>query len=329
MAKAKLQKSDFVWRDDPDAEAILRYVGKSPTIKVIRLSEIDWPGSANNCARLLNPINEQKVEDYETGFRRGDVFPRIVVEHTKKGYVILGGNQRSNAVRRIDPNAAIEAYCVQSLILAEREAIIRSLNSRHGWGMDKAERIEHAVYLVRECGNSTKDAAWLMQVSDVTIHARIRSESAKAELAKMGIDSSRIPLGHLDAISKVRDESALKEIGETVVKFAPTHEQTKCVVAAVSKSRSQAERIKRIREWSNSLSESASITPKQSGLRKPRREKFFRHLQALSEFLERGNGGSGFSTFDELSCSEEIDGDKARILATRIIVRLKCITGVQ
>ncbi len=314
------------WRDDPDAEAVMGFVDVEWELDVITLGQIDWDESANNCARMLNPLNEEKIEDYQTCLKRGDRFPRPVVEKTKRGYVILGGNQRCNAAKRIG-NPPIEAYVVANLTTAQRQALIRSLNARHGWGTDKSERIEHAVYLVRNHGISVADAARLMVVSTMTINTRIRTETVRSSLARHGVDANKLNLTHLDAASRIDDEEIQAEFGRVIEKFNPTGEMAKTAADAIANAPTRVKMATAVKEFSKSLASSVRAEGNASGtvMAKPRRVRFFRFLEEFSNFLERGNDGTGFSSLDELQCSAA-DGDKIRMLSKKIMIRLQAIT---
>ena len=124
-------------RVDVDAETVLGMVGVEYVVKEISLDEIDWKESSNNCARLWHPLNEERIEEYGRAMALGDVFPMPVVECASSGMVILGGNQRLNAARRLEAGMLLMAYVVKPLIEVHREMLIRSLNSRHGWGSEK------------------------------------------------------------------------------------------------------------------------------------------------------------------------------------------------
>lgn len=317
------------WRNDPDAEAVLQYVGVESELREVCLEEVDWVASANNCARLQDPLNQQKIDEYEAAMRRGDRFPRVVVEDSKKGYVILGGNQRCNAQKQIDPKAVVGAYCVSPLTEGHREAIIRSLNSRHGWGMDRAERLDHGVHLVRKFGFSADDAAHLMQVSPNRINARIRAENTRAELAKSGINSNPMSLVQLEEIGKINDDYLRKQVAKEVEQHSPSGEDTRNAVRAILSQRDKASRVKLLREWKAELGSRQELKKKRGKISLPRRDKMLRHLTTFSDFLERGNDGTGFSSLDELSMSEVQDGDKVRALAAKIIIRLEVITGAK
>ena len=318
------------WRADPDAETILRDLAKLPYVfGTISLSVVDWSESANNCARLTDPLNAEKIEDYATCMNRGDVFPRIVVErHKKKGrYVILGGNQRSAALKSIDAAATIDCYIVDPLLSAEREIVIRSLNSRHGWGSTKEERVEHAVFLVRKYGMHVETVARAMVVSDHSILQRIRAEDERARLARNGIDASSMALRGLSTLASIPDESLRNTTAKAAVEAKASGESIAELAAAVSKAKSKAAASVAIAEFKKAASAISEIKSAKKGgkLRKPRREKFLSLITNLADFLERGNDGSAFSTLDELSCSVEHDLDNARVLTAKITSRLQCI----
>jgi len=317
------------WRADPDAETILRDIAKLPyVIGTISLDEVDWSESANNCARLTDPLNAEKIEDYATCMNRGDVFPRIVVErHKKKGrYVILGGNQRSAALKSIDAAATIDCYIVDPLTSDERELVIRSLNSRHGWGSTKEERIEHAVFLVRKYGMHVDVVSRAMVVSVSVINKRIRAENERARLARSGIDAASMPNSALTSLVAIADESLRDAVAKASAETKATAERTAELAAIVAKARSRAVASVAIADFKKAANAIDEIK-KQHGasLKKPRREKALRLLTTLVDFLERGNDGQAFSTLDDLCCSVEHDLDNMRVLTAKITARLHCI----
>lgn len=319
------------WRDDPDAEAVLKFVAVEWVVKAISFDDIDWVASGTNCARLWNPINAEKVAEYHTAMTQGDVFPRIVVEASAKGFVILGGNQRSAAVKEFPaPWPTVEAYVVRPLTTAQRESCIRGLNSRHGWGSSKEERIEHAVYLVMKHGVATADAAKLMVVAESTINEHVRASTARSRLAQKGIDTSDMTNGALSVISKISDEKLMTKVAKVVLQHKPSKEQTDNVVKAILSAKSPAEAAKTINAFDGELA--ARVVNESPGntkqLRRPRREKLFRGMESLSEFLERGNDGTGFSSLDELQCTPA-DTAKLLPLAQKIVLRFKAILGVK
>jgi ParB-like chromosome segregation protein Spo0J len=318
------------WRADPDAETILRDIAKLPfVVGTISLSEVDWSESANNCARLADPLNSEKIEDYATCMRRGDVFPRIVVERHKKKdrYVVLGGNQRSAALKLIDTAATIDCYIVDPLTSDERELVIRSLNSRHGWGSTKEERIEHAVFLVRKYGMHVDTVAHALVVSADSIVSHIKAENERARLARCGIDALSMPILSLSSLARIADEDTRNKVASTAIEKKSTGKQVAELASAVAAASSKAKQSVLIAEFRKAADSIAEIKSSRGGgkLKKPRREKFLSLITNLADFLDRGNDGHAFSTLDEVSCSVEYDLDNVRMLTAKITSRLQCI----
>ena len=315
------------WREDRDAEFILGdLVGLDWVTDQIRLSEIDWKESANNCARLTSPLIREAIEDYHASMSKGDTFPMVVVERSEDGYIILGGNQRCNAAKLFEnDDLLIGAYVVEPLTSADRELIIRSLNSRHGQGATKDERIEHAVYLVQGKGIRTEIAARAMCIGESSILDRIRANDTRAELIKNGIDCSKMSMTHLKAIAKLKDPSRKIQLAKAVEITGATGTETDELVKGVERARSTAAAQKVIAEAASQWAASKAIKKKTGASTNKRRKSLIDLLTRLSDFLETGNAGSSISTMDDAGCSPKYDADTIRVLAAKITTRLNCI----
>jgi transposase len=318
---------ELTTRPDPDAETVLKFAEVEFVVKAISIEDVDWRESANNCARLWNPLNEEKIDDYRMAMEGGDVFPMPVMEAAKTGLVILGGNQRMNAARRINPSMLLTAYVVRPLLTSQRELIIRSLNSKHGWGSEKEERLAHAVFLVHKHGISAADAAKLFVVSASSITLRIRADETKAALARKSIDASRLALTALSAIASIQDEKQATAIAKVAVENQATGDEVVAAVNKLNAAKSTAEKAKCVKAFSSSLQASVKKEGESGGIKKPRRKKFLSYLESFAEFLDHGNGGDGFTSLDELQCVANIDGEKIAMLSNKIIVRLNIIRG--
>ena len=314
-------------RPDHEAETVLKFIQTEYVTKEISLEDIDWTESANNCARLWNPLNEEKIDDYRMAMEEGDVFPMPVVEAASSGLVILGGNQRLNAAMRINPQMRVEAYVVRPLLTAQREVIIRSLNSKHGWGSEKEERLAHAVFVVRKHGITTADASKLFVVSTSSISMRIKADDTKAILARKSIDASRLSLGALSAIASIQDEKHATAMAKIAVEHAATGDEVTSAVQKLNSVKSAAEKAKSIKDFAASLNGSVKHEASSASCKRPRRKKFLSMLESVSEFLEHGNGGDGFTSMDELQCVKATDGEKIAVLCNKITVRLNMIRG--
>lgn len=316
-------KVSINWRDDTDAEQVLNYIGITFNREVVRIDEIDWVASGANCARFTDPINEERVSDYGSGMAKGDTFPCPVIEKTPTGFLILGGNQRLNAAKRIGVES-FPAFVCEGLTTVEREAAVRSLNSRHGWGTPKIEAIAHAVHMVKTHGMSVSDAAYLMVVSDSTINLHMRADNMRVLLHKHGVDASSLGVAHLSSIDKCKDERYQVQIAKIAIDSNATAEDVKSIVDTINQQKTPAKMDVKFKEWVREIPEGINTN---NGIKKPRRKKFLSLLKNINDFLERGNDGTGFSNLDELQCSEQ-DLQSVSLLAAKVVLRLKTITGV-
>lgn len=324
----------FSWRPDPDAEKVIRdFANVDFIVREISFDSIDWRESANNCARLDNPLNSEKIEEYASAFQSGDVFPMCVVEQSENGFIVLGGNQRCNALKSLGiTDLTIEAYVVDPLTSANRELIIRSLNSRHGWGSSKQERLEHAVYLVEAKGIATPIAARAMMVSDSHINLRIRANKCRQELIKSGVreaaDQKKFPPTMLNEICKVTDTARMKQLAEAVAQTSPTVDSVSQLVRGVTQAKSQAAAQKLIAETKKSWFDYGATIKDTKKCNNKHREAWMRKTSELDKFLETGNQGSAFSNFDELGLTPA-DLDKAMIVIAKLTARFNCLVDCE
>ena len=315
------------WRHDPDAEFVLgQLVGITWLEVEFPLSQIDWKESANNCARLKAPLLHEVIEEYHASQVRGDVFPMVVVEESENGFIILGGNQRCNAAKLFDDDkVTIKAYVVEPLTSSDRELIIRSLNSRHGHGATKDERIEHAVFLVQDKGVATLVAARAMCVSESVITSRIRCIETRAELARKGVDSSKFSWTALESLARVKDVSRKVQVAKAVEQYKPASDDVASVVSGVLNAKTDASAQKVISNASTAWATSQVIKTTAEKGTNSRRKNFLASLQRLVKLLETGNAGSPISTLDDVGCSVKADLESVRVLVAKITSRLNCI----
>jgi hypothetical protein len=325
------------WFDDLRAESELRRMAITFEKVRIKFTQIDLVESQHNGARLHEVIVEHKVEDYMQGFRNGDTFPSIIVHKTPKGHVILSGNQRGESIRRLikegdlPKDVEIEVYVVDTKDKLLLDIIARTGNVAHGEGSPKEERIQQAVYSVRNRGLSSRDAARLFVVSATSIMGHIRAEDIRARLQRAGVDahqianSALIPLSALD-----HDESTQVKVGALAAQHQCTAETVKQVVGTITKQTSQPARVARVKEWEKALATDAhSINGKSHAVienskvpKRPRRDKFFGQLTRLVNFLESDNAGEAFTRLDELQVTTQAEQERAATLVKKLRYRL-------
>lgn len=327
------------WYDDLKAESDMRRMAVVFTKVSIPFSRVDLKESQVNGARLKDAIREHKVEDYMQGYRNGDTFPRIVVHKTPTGYVILSGNQRCEALARLIkegdiPKAVeIEVYLVDTKDKLLLETIARCANVAHGEGDSKLERIQQAVYCVRRLGMATRDASKAFMVADGTINHHIRAEDQRNRLARAGIEASHVPNSALEPLSRIDyDEPAQLKVATLIAQHAPPAERVRQVVGAIAKQSTAPARLQKIREFEKELSEAAHASNGHHKaaadtkiVSRPRREKLFRLLGQLVNFLNDGNDGEAFANLEQLQISGKADTEKVVELSKQIRYRLGVI----
>lgn len=325
----------LTWYDDLKAKSDLERMAVVYSIVSIPVSKIDFKESQVNGARLNDAIRHHKVEDYMQGFRNGDTFPRPVVYKTASGYVILGGNQRCEAIRRLidagdlPKSQEIEVYLVETTDKLLLEIIARSGNSTHGEGDTKEERVQHALYCVQRLGMAAKDAAKAFTVSATSIHHHIRAEEIRNKLQRDGIEAHRVAVASLAPIAKLKfDEPAQMKIGALVARHSPTADRVRQVVGVVEKKKTPTERIEAIKAFEKELATEAHARKAHHNGElskvptRPRRDKFFSLAGRLIAFLEAENSGEHFSSLDQLQITTKADVERASDIIKRLRYRL-------
>lgn len=331
----------LTWYADNKAESDLRRMAVSFDVVSIPFSKIDLKESQVNGARLKDAIREHKVEDYMQGMRNGDTFPRPVVHKTPTGYVVLSGNQRTEAVNRLikdgdlPKSVEMEVYLVDTKDKLLLEIIARSANVSHGEGDSKAERINQAAYCVRRLGLMVKDAAKTFLVSDTGLLHHIRAEDQRSRLMRAGVEAHHVPNASLEPLARLDyDESAQVKLGSLVAQHSPTSERVRQVVQTVAKQSSPQDRIQKIKEFERELSASVHEKNghdrlKENGATKvplrPRRDKLVTLLTRLVNFLEQENDGEAFTDLAQLQVASQVDRDKVTSLSKKLRYRLGVI----
>lgn len=125
------------------------------------LSLVDLERSLKNQARISAPLNSAQVETYTEAMKRGEGFPPIVLWESplKPGtFITVDGNHRVTS--GIAAGVNLSAYVLPRSTQAE---LVRQLtyeaNTRHGLGTTKAERQQHALWIIENTERSMQDVA--------------------------------------------------------------------------------------------------------------------------------------------------------------------------
>jgi hypothetical protein len=110
-----------------------------------------------------------------------------------------------------------------------------------------------------------------------------------------------------------------KAVRDSKVKAADVATLASSVQNAKSDAQAQKKIADAAKDWMQT-NELTTLSPKNNS----RRTAFVRKIVDLEKFLESGNQGAAFSTFDELGCSPA-DADKLMVSIAKIRARLECI----
>lgn len=329
----------LTWYDDLKLESDLKRMAIVATKITIPFSKLDLKESQVNGARLNDAIVNHKVEDYMQGYRNGDTFPRPAVHKTPTGYVILSGNQRCEALRRLiaegdlPKTVEIEVYLIDTKDKLLLEIVARSANVAHGEGTTKEERIQHAMYCVQRLGMAVTDAAKAFECAETTVNQHIQAEKMRTKLQKAGVNAHRMTNAALVPLAKLDyDESAQVKIGTLAAQHNATGERIRQVATAVAKQTTPHGRLQKIREFEKELAAEAHAstnghahreTVEQSKVPlRPRRDKFISLLTRLVNFLETENAGEPFGSLAELQVTTQADIARVQDLAKRLRYRM-------
>ena len=324
------------WCADLKAESDFRAMGMPFAKRSIRLSQIDLVESSRNGARLGDTIIDELVKDYAQGMVNGDTFPSPVVYKSKSGYVLTSGNQRCHAIKylvdakEVAKDPMVEVYELETTETMLLEAIARAANVSHGSRTTKAERLTHAVFMVKRYGMRVADVAILYMVSQTAVRAQVRAEEVRKELGKHDIDVSAVGNVGLEKLCRLSKHTrAFAQVGALIAQHNPTIEKITQIVNRVDKARSDSGRIKIVKEVELDLSsEAKSYAGKKTKKTapklptRPRRDKVISTLSKLSDFLDYGNDGGSFQALDELQVVTSPDEDKIRKLWERLKLRM-------
>lgn len=324
----------LTWYADLKAESDLTLMAVAWEVQSIPFAKLDLKESQVNGARLRDAIREHKVEDYMQGFRNGDTFPRPVVHKTPTGYVILSGNQRCEAIRRLiakgelPKDTKIEVYVIQTDDRLLIESFSRAANVAHGEGDSKDERIAQAMYCVEKLGMSPKNVAKLFLISQSAIAYNTRAERMRRQLEKSGIKAHHLPAGSLEPLAKLDyDEPLQLKVGALISAHQTPMERVRQVVSDIDRQTSNGARLEKLKEFEKALGVEAHASNGHVGESnkvpsRPRLQKAIGMMARLAGFLETGNGGDPFRTLDDLQCATHDDREYVLELAKKIRYRL-------
>jgi transposase len=288
---------DVVWGPDVQAQETIEQLGLDCSHESISIRQIDWAASKLNKAR-----DEYLDLDHKEAIKRGMesrcTIPMIVVRKTTKGYVIVGGNHRGNAVKELLPDTSeIPVYVVDCTDI-QFEYLGCLLNSKNGKQPPRDERINRAIDFHKRFGVSQVDAANMFGVSQKSLNVAVRAfDRARA----MNID---LKPGMSTALSRIPDEQLkLNAVREAYAKMfqrlrSVSISEIVAIADEVGKKGSESEMVAAIEA---SYKRPAKIV---ADLNKPR-SRMLRAMKAFATALEKAvKHNASLATLDEAKRKE-------------------------
>lgn len=185
------------WVNDEAAIAVLNEIGITDVFdNEIDVANIDRKASKENRARDI-PLDEERIEGFQSSMVRGVPIPKIVVRQTNKGLVIAGGNHRFASINGTKTIPVHVIRCTDE----EFEIACGLLNTYVGVGITKSERIKKAVDSVVRLGLSQESAAktWGVSVCAVRDACRMNDVSRRFPALPAKV-KERVTLSHVKAL---------------------------------------------------------------------------------------------------------------------------------
>jgi len=292
------------WKADEFAENKLNLFAIDHEVKEINLDEIDEEQSRINHARNV-PFDNDSILDYACDMQRGAVFPRIVLRHGKHGYVILGGNQRHQAMKLAGIKSC-EAYVCKPLDSVDDVLLPKVLNRGHGKKESRQEAINAAVQAVAQ-GKSEAWAAEAFGLGEQLLRDSIRINQVRLVLSKAGVNVAGMCATNLLKLASVKNENVMTACGRIIADTGIVGSQLEQFLKEVKEAtRSEATQMAVVARYQEAVAESQSDacedTPPgntATGNRKNASRLFLMVLANLESIIKGKRQLAQFGEFDE------------------------------
>ena len=199
-------------------------------VETLLIAEIDIKESLKNQARLASgAINKDQMEVYHTALTNGDLFPPIVVMKRADKYIIIDGNNRIAAAKQAEFEAwPFGAYVVEDPTAAQLRSLLISANKTHGLPTSIDDRIEHAVFLVEEYGQSKTIAAQTVGVSISKLKRYFERREVADRAKRLGIRKLHtISATSIEVLGRIRLDDIFAKAVELTIAHNLTSDEAK------------------------------------------------------------------------------------------------------
>jgi len=254
-------KVDGQWRDDPNAEAVMKKLGLSCKVGTLRLADVNWELTKENIGRPGKPFCEDTAIEYGCSMIDGDVFPRITsVRDDLEGIVIPVGAHRGWGAH-LSKFKVIPTYWVKPEYEYQLRVLSVRTNMMEGRRICKEQVLEYGVDLVRTLSLSVKDVAEMLGVVSNTLSNRVSADRIRQKAVEAGFkgDLSDTAFRQLYKISSY--DRVLLAAANHIYENRLTGEEVSFFVSEIAKVRSEYNQWKAIKKMVESMPPFSKGTP--------------------------------------------------------------------
>ena len=238
------------------------------------ISDIDIEASLANQARLLVPLDAETVELYAESMINGDTYPPAVGYLKNGKLVLIDGNHRVNAWIDVGetsvPVFIVENADAQKIVLMTFQA-----NTRHGLANPVEERIEHALWLIRNKGTNQNMAANVMNVKKSDVNTAWRKSEANRRAKAVGIKKiewDTFAVSSKTRLASIGNDLSFKKAAEVSYKLGLHYDEINDLVTTVKTYKTATAQVKFLNAYANEHVEEATA---EKALKKGRNSRYF------------------------------------------------------
>lgn len=309
----------MAWFRDEGVEQLLKSIGVSFEFRQnIPISKLKIKESLATNARFGNALDEDRIEMYSFSMQAGNKFPAPVLD---KDYLILAGNQRTNAAKKAG-RQTVDAYVIVKADASQIDDFIRRDNTRHGKSLTEEEKIQTCVELYRKHQIPVKRLNDLYFGGNHKTYERIlvanRAKQVEELLLGKNIVASKLSTSALAAMHPLNENiNVLRETAMMTLDYDLSSAQVEDIAKLIREKKTEAERLAVVATARQELDQKTK-----RGVTAQPDVQLRKQMVAFRKFMVSGNAGKQFPSIELISSDKELQKE-VRELATELINALK------
>ena len=292
------------WVKDPKVEANLRTLDVKFVIEAnIPLKTIDREEGMRRQTRLCGKLMDDVALRYGLAMEQPDAaFPMTILQREKKRLWPWSGNHRL-AGAELASIEHIDAYVVEVFDPVMSDLLPRLVNTWEAVvGQSREEAIINARFMIEKHRMAPADAARMFgfkSPSPLYVHAR--AESAKKELANMGVPSNRFAQSILDDLHTLNaNKIVFKATGTLIHARKVKGREAEQIIKDVRSQGTELQQLRELGRWEEVLKQREAPTkPSIRAVKQGNRSLILELLGRLARYAEKNKTLAQFQLTDE------------------------------